>query len=811
MIKNYLKTAYRNVVRGHSFSAINIVGLSIGMACCLIIFQYITFETSFDRFHKNEPTLYRVLQSFARGDDKLDQGHAYTAQALSPALKGGVPEIVDVARLASEQAVVVIPARPGDVFEENNALYADPSFLKMFSFPMASSSEPDLSSGKVLLSKAAAAKYFGNERAEGQVIEVVGAIRKSFTVAGIFENVPRNSNLQFDMLLPMEDLLKGEDYVNEPEGGWSWNNFTTYVQVHPQADLATLQEKMTAVYLKHRGDVFKQQGGRGALNLQPLSDVHLNSKIEGAGTTVTGSYRTVYFFLVVGLATLIIALVNYINLATARAMNRAKEVGVRKSIGAKQKQLIIQFIFESAFTNIAALIIGLAISAAVLPYINNLAETHLAVEQWIQPLFLLAISGMLFSGTLLAGLYPAFVLSSFRPASVLKGKVLTGNKGFTLRKALVVLQFTACIVLISGTAIVYDQLDFMQKMDLGLDLDKVVSVRAPRVLSSDINRGEVIRTFANEIRRIPGIERVALSSSLPGRGFNWNGAAIRKATDDPSNSLRGVATYIDSAFSKLYGLELLAGSDFSNVTLRDSLSWLVVVNESTSKHLGYNTPGESIGELLDIGGNRARIIGVYKDFRWSSAHEEQQNVVFGATRGGQQVSIRFEANMTNEIIEKVESLYKTMFPANIFQYSFVDEGFDLQYKNDRRFAKLFSIFAGMTVFIACLGLFGLVAFTAQQRKKEIGIRKISGASVAGIVVLLSKDFAKLVIIGLVLAVPITYYSMSQWLLNFAYRTGISAGIFILSGAIALIIALLTVGWQSLTAAMANPVKSLRSE
>jgi len=811
MLKNYLKTAYRNVLRGSSFSSINIIGLSIGMTCCLIIFQYINFETSFDKFHQNEATIYRVLQGSARGDEQLDQGHAYTAQALTPALKDGVPEIVNIARLSSEQAIVSTPARQGEVFEENNGLYADPAFLKMFSFPMASSAQPDLSSGKVLISKAAATKYFGNEKAEGQVLEVVGSVTKSFTVSGVFENVPANSNLQFDMLLPMEDLLKGEEYANEPEGGWSWNNFTTYVQVHPQADLNILQQKMTAVYLKHRGEVLKQQGMRAAINLQPLSDVHLNSKIEGAGTIVTGSYQTVYFFLIVGIGTLIIALVNYINLATARAMNRAKEVGVRKSIGAKQKQLVIQFLFESAFTNIGALVIALAISAAVLPYINNLAETHLTIDQWIQPGFLLAIGGMLFSGTVLAGLYPAFVLSSFRPVSVLKGSVLSGNKGFTLRKALVVLQFTACIALISGTAIVYDQLDFMQKMDLGLDLNRVVSVNAPRVVGPDVNRNEAVRTFANEIRRMPGVERVALSSSLPGKGFNWNGAAIRKATDDPSNSLRGVATYIDSAFAKLYGLELLAGNDFSNVTLRDSLSWLVVVNESASKHLGYKTPAESIGELLDIGGYRARIIGVYKDFRWSSAHEDQQNVVFGATRGGQQVSIRLASSTATDVLEKVESLYKTMFPENLFQYAFVDETFDLQYKNDRRFAKLFSIFAAMTIFIACLGLFGLVAFTAQQRRKEVGIRKISGATATGIVALLSKDFLKLVIIGFVLAVPITYYFMSEWLLNFSYRTGISAGIFAVSGALALMIALLTVGWQSFKAAIANPVKSLRSE
>jgi putative ABC transport system permease protein len=811
MLKNYLKTAWRNVFRAGSSSSINIVGLSIGMTCCAIIFQYVAFEKSFDRFHENEPVLFRVLQGFARGDEQLDQGHAFTAQALSPALEDGVPEIAETTRLHGEQAIVSSPSRPGEVFEENNALYADPGILRMFTFPMLSENQPEFSSGKVLISERAAMKYFGNARAEGQVLEVVGSVRKSFTVTGVFENVPANSNLQFDMLLPMEDLLKGEGYASEPEGGWSWNNFTTYVQLYPQADLSVVEDKMTAVYLKHRGDILKEQGGRGRLTLQPLSDVHLNSKVEGAGTIVTGSYRTVYFFLIIGLATLVIALVNYINLATARAMNRAKEVGVRKSVGAKHKQLMIQFLFESGFTNIGALIIALAVSAALLPYINDLADTHLSVEQWVEPGFLLALTLMFFSGTLLAGLYPAFVLSSFRPTSVLKGNVSSGGKGFTLRKALVVFQFAACIVLISGTAIVYDQLNFMRSMDIGLSIDRVVSVQAPRVTDEGANRNELLRTFANEIRRIPGVERVALSSSLPGKGFNWNGAAIRKATDDPSNSIRGVATYIDSAFSKVYGLELLAGNDFSNSTLRDTASWLVVVNESTSNHLGYATLADAVGELLDIGGYRARIIGVYKDFRWSSAHEEQQNVVFGLTRGGQQVSIRLAGNTAPEVIRTVETQYKKMFPGNIFQYAFVDETYDLQYKNDQRFARLFSLFAGMTIFIACLGLFGLVTFTAQQRRKEIGIRKISGASATTIVALLSKDFVKLVIAGFVLAVPLTFYSMSQWLETFPYRIGIGVGIFALSGSIALLVALLTVGWQSFKAAIANPVASLRSE
>lgn len=810
MLINYFKTAWRNLTRGNSFSAINIIGLSIGMTCCLIIFQYVTFETSFDDFHHNKSVLFRVLQGSARNDQPLEQLHGYTAQALTPALQTDVPEIVGITRLHNENAIVSTPSRPAEVFEESKALYADQDFFKMFTFPMISG-DRKLSSGKVFISRTAAEKYFGNANAEGKVLEIVGNIRKAFTVAGVFQDVPSNSHLQFDMLLPMEDLLNGEDYANEPEGGWSWNNFTTYVQLHPTASVSEVEEKMSGVLAKHRGDFYKEQGLRGGLGLQPLSDIHLNSQVFGAGTIVSGSYRTVYFFLVIGLCILVIALVNYINLATARAINRAREVGVRKSVGARHTQLIIQFLFESAFTNVSALIIALALSTILLPFINDLAETRLAIEQWTRPEFVLAIVVMMVSGTVFAGLYPAFVLSSFRPATVLKGKIVSGRSGFGLRKALVVFQFAACIVLISGTAIVTRQLDYMRNMELGLNLKQVVSIHAPRVLSDDADRNAMLKTFANEVRRIPHVEAVAMSSALPGTGFNWNGASIRKANDIPANAIRGVATYIDSAFAKLYGLELVAGNDFGSVTLVDTTSWLVVVNESTSKHLGYATPAHAVDELLDIGGYRARIIGVYKDFRWSSAHTGVQDVVFGQTERGQQISIRLEGNATADVIKNVESLYQDMFPGNVFQYAFVDETFDLQYKNDQRFARLFSVFAGLTIFIACLGLFGLVAFTSQRRWKEIGIRKISGASATGIITLLSKDFLKLVVIGFVLAVPITYYIMSQWLQGFAYRMQIGVGIFLISGGIALFIALLTVGWQSFKAATANPVKSLRSE
>ena len=814
MLKNYFKIALRNLLSKKGFSLINILGLSIGMTCCLLIFQYVAFEYSFDRFHQNKSTLYRVLQAYARSGEELERGHSFTAQSLAPALSGGVPEILEVTRVHSDDAIVSTHARPDRVFEEDKILYTDPGFLKMFTFPLVSgNTEAVLEPGTALITEAAAHKYFGTENPEGQILYITGAVEKSYRITGVLQDVPTNSHLQFHVLLPMDNLLRGERYASEPEGGWSWNNFSTYVQLHQPGDLATAERKMTEVYLSHRGQLIREQGAHAALHLQPLNDIHLNAEVLGAGNIITGSYRTVYFFLIIGLVTLVIALVNYVNLATARAVNRAREVGVRKVVGARRGQLVTQFLCESALMNIAAAILAVVLASSLVPAVNDLAETRLSAAVWANPGFWAAFLATLATGTLLAGLYPAFVLSSFRPAAVLKGKTGSYGTHIWLRRGLVVLQFSASIVLVAGTAIVYNQLNYMRHMDVGLDLEQVLTIQAPRILPAETDHAVAMTTFLQELRRLTSVREASASSSLPGRGFNWNGAAIRKATDDPANAIRGVATYIDTAFASLYGLDLLAGKEFANVTVSEDedAPWMVIINETASRTLGFASPHEAIDQLLNIGGYNAQIIGVYKDFNWSSAHEEQQSIVFGLTLSGQHVSLRLAANDLSSAISSIQRIYNNLFPGNVFTYAFADEAFDQQYRNDQRFARLFSISAGMAIFIACLGLLGLVAFTAQQRTKEIGMRKVLGATVTNIVGLLSRDFLKLVFVGFLIAVPVAWYTMDQWLENFAYRVDIGAGIFMLSGVVAMLIALLTVGWQAVKAASANPVNSLRNE
>ena len=820
MWKNYLKIALRTLLRRKGYSFINIAGLTLGLASCLVIFQYVAFEYSFDRFHDHEGDLYRVTQALAQPGEEFEPG-PYTAYGLAPALTEAVPEVLHAARLHPEYspAVVSSAGHPERAFEEEQVFYADPAFLEMFTFPlMAGSLDEALEPGTVLLSASAAKKYFGEKNPIGQVLDWTGEIEKSYRVAGVFQDTPANSHLQFDFLLPMEDLLRGETY-SAADKAWSWNNFYTYVQLRSGADRAAAERKMTEVYTAHIPETFREQDLTARLSAQPLRDVHLNAAISTPEMFVTGSYRTVYFFTVIGLVTLIIALLNYVNLATARSLDRAREVGVRKVAGAYRGQLIRQFLFESALTNLIAAALAVLLTASLTPAVNALAGTQLTGALWTNPWFWAAFLATFGTGTLLAGLYPAFVLSSFKPASVLKGKAGSLASQLWLRRGLVVLQFAASVVLVAGTAIVYDQLHYMRGMDLGLDLEQVLTVQGPRVLPEGADRGAALNTFAEELRRLPNVRQTATSTTLPGQGFNWNGASVRQATDDPANAIRGVVTWIDTSFASLYGLELVAGDGFSDATVSEASAasdaedapLSLIANETAVKTLGFASPATAVGQSLVIGDIDARLIGVFQDFNWTSAHEKRENIFFGYTDEGRHISLRVSTEDLPGTIAAAERIYNARFPGNPFRYGFADEQFDQQYRQDQRFAQLFTVFAGLAVLIACLGLFGLASFTAQQRTKEIGVRKVLGASVPGIAALLSKDFLKLVLLAVVIASPAAYLLMSQWLEDFAYRIEIGPGIFLLTGGLILLIALLTVSYQAVRAATVDPVKSLRYE
>jgi len=682
----------------------------------------------------------------------------------------------------------------------------------MFSYPLVlgdqtkALTEPN----SILISETTARKYFGDENPIGQVLNFNGRISGAFSVNGVFRKVPANSHLQFDFLLPMSDLLQKGGY-SDPDKGWTWTNFITYVQLRGDANVAEAEQKFTEVLLSNHGEDFKLTNTKAHLNAQPLRDLHLNDAVF-APKAVQSSHRTVHFFVIIALITLVIALINYVNLATARSLDRSREVGVRKVIGAQRGQLIFQFLFESALTNLAAFVLAIVLVEILRPVVNNLAGTQLTDWAWANSGVWAWSLAIFCAGTLLAGLYPAFALSAFKPVIVLKAKASSSSVRLWLRQGLVVLQFVASVGLMAGTAIVYTQLDFMRHMDLGINLEQILTVRGPRVLSESTDNTQAIQRLTHELRQIPAIRQIATSSALPGRGFTGY-SSLRRETADPSTGVRGALARIDTSFASLYGLRLIAGSGFDGISanIPPGEPRPAIANETAIKAMGFDASTDALQQLVNLGGTTYRIVGVFKDFNWSSAHSQIENAIFAITPAGGQLSLKVSTENLPQTIAAVEKIYKTLFPGNPFSYNFVDEKFDEQYRNDQRFAALFSVFAGLAILIACLGLFGLASFSARQRTKEIGIRKVLGASVAAIVTLLSKEFLKLILLANIIAWPIAYYVMKDWLQDFAYRIDIGWWVFALAGGLALLIALLTVSTQAIKAALANPVEALRYE
>lgn len=817
MFKNYLKTAFRNLLRQKGYSFINVAGLTLGMACCLLLFQYVAYEYSFDQFNVNKDRIYRTATHSTQNGEDRGFG-ATTGYIFGPTMAQEVPGIVRYARVQPNygDAVLSYKGPAGDrTFKEENVFYVDSTFLSMFSYPLVKGDRQQAlrQPQTVLVSESMARKYFGNADPTGKVLDVTGWVQGPYTVTGVFQDVPPTSSMQFDFLLPMQDLLKTGQYSQEG-ADWGWTNFLTYFETAPNADVAAIEHKITESFARHQADQLASSNTKVEVHLQPLSDVHLNAEIQGPAVVV-GNRKTVYFFTIIGLITLLIALVNYVNLATARALDRAKEVGVRKVVGAHQQQLMGQFLLESALMNLTALVLAIGLALLLLPVVNQVADVQLTGSLWLDARFWAVFLGVFGLGALLSGLYPAFILSSFKPVTVLKGKVGAFASRVALRKVLVVVQFAASIVLLAGTFIVYEQLQYVRGMDIGMNLDQVLVVEAPRVGPKGQDRDDrtnMMSTLKEELRKIPAVREVGLSSTTPGKGFNWY-TQMYKATDDPSKGQPARATGIDAHFADVYGLEMAAGQAFhEGMTIPDSGDVRVLVNETMVKAVGFPSDQEAIGKGIKAGPGPSFIVqGVVKDFNWSSAHEKAEAVMFFYQPYGGNISMKVSTRNLPGTLASIQKTYEALFPGNPFNYYFSDDAFNAQYKTDERFAMLFGVFAGIAILIACLGLFGLAAFTAESRTKEIGVRKVLGATVPSIVGLLSKDFVKLVVIALIVAVPVAYYVMGRWLDGFAYRIEMGPSVFLLAGVVALLIALATVSYQAIRAAIADPVRSLRYE
>lgn len=824
MYKNYLNVALRHIKKHKAFAAINGIGLAIGIAACLLILQYVTDELSYDRV-PDANRIYRVENNYVRNGELIYESAA-TFPGVAPAMLKHFPEVEAAARFyhsGREEHVVLTYEEAGDpaTFVERDLLFVDPSFLELFDVNVISgnAATPLHEAGTVVLSRPAARRYFGETDPLGKVLRFNdNALNEHLlTVTGLFEDDGRNRHVYYDILASYKTL-----YTRRPEGQthyegrWSDYHYYTYVRLRPGADPATIEARMPALLDTYRPDYTEvdKDGNRVRRNdfsLVPLRDLHLYShRLNEA--SVNGNGTLVYFLLIVAIFILLIAWINHINLSTARAVDRAKEVGVRKVIGSSRSQITRQFLFESLVLNLGAVLLALVLVQVAQPYFNALTGTALSLWQWTDPRWWFGMLGIFLLGAFLAGLYPAFMLSSFQPVMVLKGSFRHAAKGTALRKGLVVFQFTTSIALIVGTFAVYRQLDFMMAQDLGFDLERMMIIEKPGRLEQDnAARRQRVETFKQRAAAVPGVRAVAASTIIPGRGIH-RGIVLSRTQNGAIDEIRSIErVVVDDGFLTAYDFSFVAGRNFSPDFASDSSA--IILNASAVRLLDFATPEAALGQTLyEFNRQPRQVVGVLADYHHETLRRSYDPMYFVLhPHVNTYFSIKLGPGHPAQSIEGVKAAYAAAFPGNPFDYYFLDDLFDQQYRADRQFGGMFRFFAGLAILVACLGLYGLAAFTTLQRSKEIGVRKVLGATLTDILLLVSKDFARLVLLAAVVAVPLAYAGLDHWLAGYAFRIDLRWWLFALPVALVTVLALLTVGTQALKAALVNPVESLRTE
>jgi len=790
MIKNYFKIAFRNLRKNKGYAVINIGGLAIGMVCSILILLWVRNETSYDKFHKNSNSIYRLTSN---GDD-LSFKTAVTPAGMAEELQNKIPEIVSTVRLS--KPVTGLFEVGTQKFEEQHVFYADANFLDMFTFPLIQGDPKTAleSPDDILITERTARKYFGNENALGKVIKKDNG--ENFIVSGVLANIPSNSHLQFDIILPMSHLAKtSRDLINKTWGNF---NFYTYIQfkentVYSPSSLSNLAHKINALFMA-KGLEFKVN-----FNLQPLTDIHLHSnlQIDLAGH---GNIQYVNVFFIVAIVILIVACINFMNLATARSSRRAKEVGLRKVIGAKKEELIIQFLSESVLISFMALAIAIGLVYLLLPLFNDLVGKELGLDLlgWKDPVLLMVMT--LLTG-LFAGSYPALLLSSFTPIKVLKGKIKLGGGDQLFRNGLVVSQFVVSVVLLIGTAVIYTQLNFIKDKNLGFNKENLIYIPM---------KGEVWGKQAalrSALRQNPLTDDFTVVSELP-TNLDTGNVDVEWEGKDPNSQIIFPSIDVDDRFLEVFGIETIAGRGFSTEFLADSSNY--VINEKAMQVMGMDIKN-TVGKSLAFSGRKGTIVGVVKDFNFKPLQYAIEPLVLRLNSYGGNVVIRTTTGNTKKTIGALEKIYATLNPAYPFAYNFIDKDLENQYQGEQQMGVIFNFFALLAIFISCLGLYGLSAYIAEQRTKEIGIRKVLGANVPGLISTLSRDFFKFIFIAFLVAVPLAWYLMHKWLEDFAFHIAIKWWMFAGAGIIMIIITLVTIGYQTIRAVLANPIQSLRTE
>jgi putative ABC transport system permease protein len=800
MVRNYVKIAVRNLWKHKVFSGINILGLAIGMSACFFIFLYVHFETSYDIFHAKVDRIYRIVSDVKTPSETIQSG--ITIAPLAIYLKKDFPEVEDAVRFIPGEFMV---KKDNIKFLEERAVLADSSLFNVFDYTLSEGNKSNVLKEpmSIVLSETTAKKYFGNSNPVGQEVLLTEAGINA-TVTGIMKDIPGNSHLKADMFISMSSY-KQIFGLELDENEWTNHAFLTYILLKPNTDVKAFTNKLPAFMEMHHGAEAKEMQMFETLILEPLQDVYLKSTHTGytsAKLFVTGNEKNVYIFSVIAIFILLIACINFVNLTTAGSVERAKEIGIRKVIGAERFDLFRQFIGESVLISMFSFILSIFFCGLALPLFNYLAGKEIISSIFSSPVYLFLLLMISLSAGFIAGLYPSLVLSSYKPVSVLKGRFSSSSNGLILRKGLVVLQFAISIILIIGTMVIYIQLNYVRTRDMGFNKEYEIVIKA----GADKNK----YAFKESLAAVPGVISSCYSSSVPGSSHASAYSEMQNKNGDLQKTNLNLY-FVDFDYIKQYNLKVIAGRAFSKDFPTDSTD-AMMINESAAVLLGYDIPGEAVGRNFNQWGRKGKIIGILKDFNYKSLQQKIEPLVMRIDPNNfDLISIKVDANNLPETIKSISDNWNQLMSNKAFDFYFLDDFLNNQYRSEYHFGRLFFYFAVLAIFISCLGLLGLSSYNTIQRKKEIGVRKIMGASVSDIVRLLSSDFIKLVCLAFAIGAPVAWFGMSRWLNDFAYRTNISVLTYAFSGTIAITIAFFTISFQAIKAAIANPVKSIRTE
>lgn len=788
-----------------AYSFINIFGLGLGMACCFLIFMFVQDELSFDAYHEKGDRIYRLTHGRLPSSDQPENAGAnpfwvWNNAPVGPAIKGYFPEIDKVVQFSGSSDILLTDRE--NSYQEEGVFFMDSTAFDVFSWKVIKGDSKTALTApySMVMTESTAKRYFGDEDPIGKTMKGSDSPGRSdagdYTVTAVIEDVPANSHFSFNILLSLSTFR-----ISIPEvfDNWGYADFYTYFLVNENFDRAAFEQKIPAFLASRQDDPLY------TVHVEQMKDFYLRTDAERQPGE-TGSLSNIYVFSVIGIFILVIAMINFMNLSTARSLERAKEVGIRKSVGADRRHLVFQFLGESIIIVFFAMLASVIFVTAAMPLMNSLTGKELLLDRFINWQTVPALIGILFVVGIMAGSYPAFVLSGFRPVQILKGISVANSSGVSLRKGLVVFQFSLSIILIAGTIIVYTQMNHLLDKDLGFDQEQMLIL--------DYNYDEIVNsrssTLKSELEANPAILSAAFSRSVPGGYFPHAGTTIQSA--DGEMKMDGQAIFqVGLDFITHFNMELVAGRSYSRDFPSDSTSALVV-NEAAARQYGYADPADIVGKKFDQWGRAGEVIGVVKDFNFISLHRtiEPLTLPFEAF-ASRFLSLKVKSDNMEKTMAEVEDIWKRIVPHRPFLYSFLDEDFNKQYQADFKFRKIFTAFSVLAILIASLGLFGLATYTAEIRTKEIGIRKVLGAEVSSIVALLSKDFIKLVLVAIVLATPVTWYVMNMWLEGFAYKVEIGWWVYLLAGMVAVVVAMATISSQAIRAAMLNPVRSLKSE